>query len=147
MIFGCGGDGVLSRASGGGPVRTGVPFEAFGVAGCRGRGPRARGAPDSTRGDRKESGTGPLRPGALPRGQEAGLSHYGRIEAQALAVFTVSFTSMFPRVALEYGQTPCASSMSARASSRGRSGEWPISSTARPKPPSSVFPMSTFAVT
>src|SRR2546430_6656649 len=60
---------------------------------------------------------------------------------------TDSVTSMFPRVALEYGQVSCARLMSSTAFARSIPGAWRSSAAASPKPPPRAGPMPTRAVT
>src|SRR3954468_7404227 len=60
---------------------------------------------------------------------------------------TVRRTSTLPRVALEYGQTWCAFSTSAVASSRPRPGSETARSISRPKPPAARGPIPTVEVT
>src|ERR1700675_1026632 len=58
------------------------------------------------------------------------------------AYTTTSFTSMLPRVALEYGQTMWAFCTRASTCSRGRPGTLIFSSTSMPKPVG-IWPMPT----
>ena len=66
---------------------------------------------------------------------------------QARFQATDSSTLMLPRVAFEYGHTWCAFSMSACAVAVSTFGMEALIATSRPKPPASVLPMDTDAVT
>ena len=65
---------------------------------------------------------------------------YGSLLVYAYA--TTNFTSMLPRVALEYGQTMLAFCTRASTCSRGKPGTLILSSTSMPKPVG-IWPMPT----